>query len=69
MRSKWWRRSIIIVSGLMVIGVSLRAYMAISNGQPFMGANYWGAPVGTYLMLPVLLVGIPVGVWWAIRNW
>ena len=69
MRSAWFRRTAIVIGALMTINVSLQAYVAFSSGQPFIGHNYWNAPIGTYLVLPVLVIGIPVGIWWAIRNW
>jgi hypothetical protein len=69
MRSKWLRRAIVIVSALMVVSVALRAAVALQRGDPFMGENYWGAPVGVYLVLPILAAIIPIGIWWAIKYW
>jgi hypothetical protein len=69
MGSIGWKRAGIVVGALMALGISLRTFLAISRNEPFIGSNYWGAPIGTYLMLPVLVIGIPVGLWWSIRNW
>lgn len=69
MKKAWFRRTVIIIGALMLLNMSLRTFLAINAGQPFLGQNYWGAPIGVYLMLPVLLFAIPLCLWWAIRNW
>ena len=69
MRSKWWRRVCIVAAAMLALSLTVQTYLAISEGRPFVGQNYWGAPIGTYLLIPVLLVAIPIGLWWAIRKW
>lgn len=53
---------------LLGMGMALRAIAAIGQNEPFTGTNYWGAPVGAYLVLPVVAVGAVVGLWWLIRR-
>jgi hypothetical protein len=69
MRSKWLKRASIIALALITVSLALRAAVALQRGDPFMGENYWGAPIGVYLILPVLAVGIPIGIWLAIKHW
>ena len=68
MRSAWLKWAGIIAIVLLGVGLALRAITAISKNEPFTGANYWGAPVSAYLVLPVVAVGAVVGLWWLVRR-
>lgn len=69
MRSPWIKVAGIIAIILIGVGLTMRAIVAISRNEPFTGSNYWGAPVGTALILPVVVVGALGGLWWLIRRW
>jgi hypothetical protein len=68
MRAPWLKVAGIIAIILLAAGMTVRAVMAISNSEPFTGANYWGAPVGPALILPVVVIGALGGLWWIIRR-
>ena len=69
MRSIWLKRAGIVLGALVALGFALRVFIALGAGKPFVGNNYWGAPIGTYLAIPVLVIGLPIGLWWCIRGW
>ena len=69
MGSIWWTRVRIVAGALVALGFAARTYSAISSGHLFIGRIHWVTTIGTVLMIPILVVGIPVGLWWSIRNW
>jgi hypothetical protein len=54
--------------GLIGLGLGLRAIMAASDGDPWMGESHRGLPIGTYIVLIGLTVALFVGLL-AIVRW
>jgi hypothetical protein len=65
------RRAGIVLIGLLVVMATVWIYLAAASGELFFGATFGFAtlPGVAYFVVPVLVVAIPVGLWWAIRNW
>jgi hypothetical protein len=68
MRSPWLKWAGIVAIGLVVLGLAVRAVIAIGKSQPFTGSNYWGAPIGAFLVLAVVAVGAVCGLWWIVHR-
>jgi hypothetical protein len=71
MRSRWLRRAGIVLFGLLAVMVAVWAFLAAVSGELFFGSTsgFAAAPGAAYLVVPVVVVAIPVGLWMAIRNW
>jgi len=54
--------------GLALLGAGGRAVLALRDGHVFYGANYWGAPLGAYTTIAVVVVASGVAVVWLIRR-
>ena len=48
-------------------GAGVSVLFALLNGNPFMGTNYYGLPIGTYSTAGLLLVGALGLVVWGYR--
>ncbi len=66
--NKWFRRASIVVLSLLLLTVWLRNLMALSNGDVWIGRNYWNQPIDTWGQLIVLIFVTAFGIYWLVRN-
>jgi hypothetical protein len=46
--------------GLALAGIGLSVSLALMNGKPNVGTNYYGLPIGTYSSAAVLIVVVAI---------
>ncbi|HEY2357193.1 MAG TPA: hypothetical protein VGH86_07065 [Phenylobacterium sp.] len=46
--------------GLAFVGFCLSVLVALMNGKPNIGTNFYGLPIGTYSTAAVLLMGVVI---------
>jgi len=66
MRSKWLRRAGILMFACLAAIIGLWLVTFIGRNDLLPGGS---APGAVWLVAPVLVIAIPIGLWWAIRNW
>ncbi len=51
--------------------VTVWTFLAAVSGELFFGSTFGfaAAPGAAYLVVPVVVIAIPFGLWLAIRNW
>jgi hypothetical protein len=69
LNSKWFRRCIVLVVGLGVVGLLFVNLLALHAGRVWIGRNYWGQPIDTWGQFIVLASLVGFGGYWLIRNW
>lgn len=67
--NKVFRRTGIVVLALLLLTLWLRNLMALTNGDVWVGRNYWNQPVDTWGQLIVLIAVTGFGVVWLVRNY
>jgi hypothetical protein len=66
--NKVFRRVSIAVGALLLLTVWLRNLVALSNGDVWIGRNYWNQPIDTWGQLIVLVFVTAFGAYWLVRN-
>ena len=66
--SRGWYWTALIVGALFLIQYWAEFFVLVRNGDPWGHKNYWGADVGTYLILAVLVVATPAYLWMAWKH-
>jgi hypothetical protein len=46
--------------GLVFVGIGLSVLLALINGKPNVGTNYYGLPIGTYSSAAVLFMVVAI---------
>ncbi len=46
--------------GLVFVGIGLSVLLALVNGKPNVGTNYYGLPIGTYSTAAVLIMVVVI---------
>lgn len=66
--SKWFRRFCLLMAGLVLVSMWLRAINALRAGDPWVGANVYHLALDTWGVLIVLTVATALGAYHLARN-
>jgi hypothetical protein len=67
--SKGWYWTAVVVGALFLVQYWIRFLALVANGDPWGYENYWGADVGTWLVLAILLIATPAYLFAAWKYW
>ena len=59
----------LILGGLFLVQFWAQYFISVDAGDPWSHRNYWGADVGTNILLAILLVATPVYFYMAWKHW
>ena len=67
--SKFTYWILLVLGGLFLLQYWTQFFIRLSSDEPVSHQTYWGADVGTYLLLGILVVATPFYVYMAWKNW
>jgi hypothetical protein len=67
--NKSFRRAGIFVMAVLLVSAWAGNILSLTNGDPWVGRNYWNQPIDTAGQLIVLLFVTVFGAVWLVRNY
>ena len=58
-----------VLGALFLIQYWAQFFNSVAEGDPWSHKNYWGADVGTNILLAILVVGTPVYCYLGWKHW
>ena len=59
----------LVLGGLFIIQYWAQFFVSLNAGDPWSHKNYWGADVGTSILLAILVVATPIYFFMAWQHW